>query len=208
MNEEKSNINLQEIKNNLLNKYSITHQWFFNSELFNNIYNYIDPNKRLFMLEIGSYEGLSSVFFSDYFLNQDYSMLFCVDPFDDNDVSTPVTKTTEQVFLDNIAKSNNANKIYYFKKYSDDFFKDNYQLFDFIYVDGSHEPEQMRKDMINAYNCCKINGIIWLDDYLGGDHSNGPNYAMKEAVDVFLEDYKNHIQIINNGYQLGLCKIN
>jgi predicted O-methyltransferase YrrM len=199
--------NHEEIKNYLYQKYKYNHKWFLESELFYNIHKYIDKNARLFILEIGSYEGLSAVFFSDYYLDHKNSILVCVDPFDTHDVSTPVEMTTEQLFIDNVNKSNNSCKVFFIKNYSNDFFNNNYQLFDFIYVDGSHEPHQMYLDMINAYNACKVNGIIWLDDYRGGDHSNGPNYAMKEAVDVFLQDYNKQIKIIHDNYQLGIQKL-
>lgn len=199
---------VDDIRNYLSNKYEYTQKWFLGSELFNNIYKYLNPSSRLYILEIGCYEGLSSVFLADFFINEEGSKLDCVDPFDSSDTTTHVTSDIERVFLNNINKSHNKEKISLYKNYSDDFFCGNYRLYDFIYVDGSHEPLQMRKDMINAYNCCKINGIIWLDDYRGGgDHTDGLNYEMKESVDVFLRDYKERIQVIHDGYQLGIRKI-
>jgi hypothetical protein len=34
-----------------------------------------------------------------------------------------------------------------------------------IHIDGSHEIDVANYDIINAYNLCKYNGILIMDDY-------------------------------------------
>ena len=37
--------------------------------------------------------------------------------------------------------------------------------YDMIHIDGSHEIDVANYDIINAYNLCKYNGILIMDDY-------------------------------------------
>ena len=49
---------------------------------------------------------------------------------------------------------------------SDDFFKTNTKNFDFVFIDGLHIYEQVRKDIINSVKFLNSNGIIILHDCL------------------------------------------
>lgn len=47
---------------------------------------------------------------------------------------------------------------------SDDFFKQNTQKFDIIFIDGLHISEQVDKDIVNALTCLNENGTIVMHD--------------------------------------------
>ena len=47
---------------------------------------------------------------------------------------------------------------------SDDFFETNDEYYDFIFVDGLHESEQVYNDIINSLGCLKEGGIIMCHD--------------------------------------------
>tara|TARA_B100000787_G_C16090483_1_gene248698 strand:- start:58 stop:732 length:675 start_codon:yes stop_codon:yes gene_type:complete len=47
---------------------------------------------------------------------------------------------------------------------SDDFFKENKDTFDIIFIDGLHHYKQVKKDIINSLNCINENGVIILHD--------------------------------------------
>jgi SAM-dependent methyltransferase len=49
---------------------------------------------------------------------------------------------------------------------SDEFFRDNQEAFDVIFIDGLHEYEQVRKDAVNALQCLKPGGFIAFHDML------------------------------------------
>lgn len=102
--------------------YNFSNTWFMNSEIKQFIFNFVNPNNINKMLEIGSYEGASACFFSDFLLNHDESKLVCVDPFSQNDTTSPVKINTKNIFLDNISKSKNFNKIIFKEMYSIDFY--------------------------------------------------------------------------------------
>jgi predicted O-methyltransferase YrrM len=64
-----------------MEKYKYSQIWFLGSEIKNSLGNFLDKSKENKILEIGSFEGLSSVFFADNFLDNINSNLTCVDPF-------------------------------------------------------------------------------------------------------------------------------
>ena len=49
---------------------------------------------------------------------------------------------------------------------SDDFFKQNNENFDLIFLDGLHTYEQTIKDIDNSLNCLKNNGVVIIHDCL------------------------------------------
>lgn len=49
---------------------------------------------------------------------------------------------------------------------SDEFFDNNQQNFDIIFVDGLHHEEQVRRDIVNAYCCLNDGGTIVVHDLL------------------------------------------
>lgn len=189
-------------------KYAHTHDWVTNSELRKYLPKYLKytvdtPFK---MLEIGSYQGLSACYFSDEWLDHPESSILCVDPFDINDTTTPLDSETEAMFDENIRRSKNGSKIIPYKMYSRDFFQtvaSNPPLeeFDFIYIDGSHIPEDIVYDMKESYCRLKPGGIMWMDDYMGGTDG-----SICRAVDATLKELGNP-PILHKAYQLAVQKM-
>lgn len=173
------------------------------SELKNNILKFIDPTKEIHVLEIGSYQGSSACLFSDLILLNESSTLTCVDPFDINDETTDLDNNTKNIFYNNIKLSSNYHKINVKELYSFDFYLKNNKMYDFIYIDGSHKLEDITVDFENCLKIIKKNGIIWMDDYGGG---NPPN-SIKNHIDKLIEKTKHNIEIIHKGYQIAFKKI-
>ena len=185
--------------------YKYTKEWFNKSELKRKIKDFMNSNKINNILEIGCYEGLSSVFFSDNFLDISGSSLTCVDPFlhiKNNDHSLFLNNNEEKNFDYNISITKNKDKIKIYKITSDDFFKKNKKKYNFIYIDGCHIPSFIKKDMVNSFNVLKKNGIMWMDDYMGGDKKK-----IKKVMDNFCISYKDKIKVIHKGYQLAILKL-
>ena len=147
-----------------MNKYIYTQNWFLQSEIKKKILNSINKNNRIFILEIGCYEGLSSVYFADNLLNNSESTLTCVDPFShiNNNDHIKLLNNVENNFDHNISICKNSNKIIVHKITSDEFFKNNKknQRFHFIYIDGCHEPDFIMRDMENSFECLENNPSV------------------------------------------------
>ena len=185
-------------------KYCYSQNWFIASEIINKLVNILDTSKENKMLEIGSFEGLSSVFFADNFLNTPNSTLTCVDPFltiDCNDHKQYLQNNEEKTFDYNISVCPNSSKIKVYKITSDDFFKINNKTYNFIYIDGCHEADFILRDMENSFKILETNGIMWMDDYGGGD-----GIKIKNTMNSFLEKHMGEYELIHSGYQLAIRK--
>jgi len=177
-----------------------------NSELSTLLGSFLNKKDENHILEIGSFEGMSSVYFADNFIDDPKSRLTCVDPFlniTDNDHAGLLhNKNVELNFDHNMSICKNADKVFICKTTSDSFFeKAKDHKYNFVYIDGCHEPDVIRRDMKNAFSVLSQNGIMWMDDYRGGD-----GIQIKSAMDEFLEQYKGKYEIIHIGYQLAICK--
>ena len=179
--------------------FPISKHWFCNSELKNYILNNVDLNNSYKILEIGSFEGCSSCFFSDILLNNKDSFMICIDPFISDGCNVVDNNDLKNKFYSNIKKTMNNKKIIVEEKYSDDFYKDydGDNKFNFIYIDGEHSDKQIIIDLENCFNLLEINGIMWCDDY----NNNWINTFKK-----WINENNSCIEIIHTGYQLGIVK--
>jgi predicted O-methyltransferase YrrM len=187
-----------------MNNYKYSQVWFLTSEIRQRILQFIDTSKINTILEIGCFEGLSSVFFADNLLNNTNSRLTCVDPFlniDNNDHLIFLTNNEENNFDYNIKHCNNSNKIEVKKITSDTFFETNTRTFNFIYIDGCHECDFIKRDMENSFKVLEKGGIMWMDDYGGGD-----GIKIKNTMNTFLDTYNGLYDVIHIGYQLAIRK--
>jgi predicted O-methyltransferase YrrM len=181
--------------------YKYSQGWFITSEIRHLLSEFIKPQPYR-VLEIGSFEGLSSVFFAEHLLTDPASSMICVDPFlniEDNDHKAYFANNEEANFDYNISICPNANKIDVRKITSDEFFKTNTKTFNFIYIDGCHECDFINRDMENSFAALEPGGIMWMDDYCGGD-----GIQMKRTMDAFLDKYQ--CTVIHRGYQLAIQK--
>jgi predicted O-methyltransferase YrrM len=184
--------------------YKYTKEWFLGSEIRKNIFNFVDRSKEHKILEIGCYEGLSSVFFADNLLDNPNSTLTCVDPFltiTNNDHMQLLQNNEEKNFDFNISICKNSDRIRVNKITSDKFFETNNQSYTLIYIDGCHETDFIKRDMENSFKNLEKNGIMWMDDYGGGD-----GIQTKKMMDTFLQKYNSQYELIHRGYQLAIKK--
>ena len=156
-------------------------------------------DKKINVLEIGTFEGQSASFFLKYLKK---SKLIAVDS---------LNKKTS--FYKNFIK--NKKKLRNFKFYnlsSSDFFKkNNKNKFDIIYIDGAHAKNSVFNDAKNSFKILKKNGILIFDDllyeYQNKKYKN--RYIESDFVIggilLFLSNFKN-IEILYAGHQLIVKK--
>ena len=88
---------------------------------------------------------------------------------------------------------------------SDEFFKQNKNKFDFIYVDGDHAKDQVYKDLINSWSILNSNGFLLIDDYMWWyfkDLKKNP----ASAVNSFINKYFDQVREIVIWHQVLLQK--
>ena len=185
--------------------YTFTANWFMNSELKHIGYRFIDPNRANSILEIGSFEGQSAIFFMDHFMDHPESSLVCVDPFSDFDETTTIPADTKNIFYKNISSHRNFSKVKVYESFSDRFFDKMHRLreapkYDFVYIDGSHLLADITVDLNYSIRMTRRGGIIWMDDYGAG------HLGITEHVNRMYEHNKEDLDIIHRGWQIAFRK--
>ena len=149
-------------------------------------------NKKVNVLEIGTFEGMSFLFFQKYLQLEN---LYCVDVIENENFKLNKKKFKNYKFF-NIS--------------SDDFFKKITDIkFDIIYVDGSHCAKDVYNDVINSYHKLSENGILIIDDFLlDVEFRRNKNYFDEVMAGVFMFfNEKINYKILYTGHQLILKKI-
>jgi len=177
---------------------NFTQDWFTN-----NIPNFelcmkTIPTHKMF-LEIGSYEGRSTCWLLENGLASKGSIV-CVDPY-----TAEGFDKIEARFWTNTAQARKDTQIVsLYKKTSQEALAEMLTFkheFDFIYVDGSHAPDDAFADGLASWKLLKQGGVMLFDDYLY------PHEPTQVGVDRFLEHHKGKYEIILNNYQLAVKKL-
>jgi predicted O-methyltransferase YrrM len=187
----------------ILKNKKITNDYF--SAHAYNFYHYLKKLKYNFnYLEIGSYEGNSAIFIASQFKS---AKINCIDNWTSTEeyINHITFSKVEENFDFNVKSYKNINKI---KKSSDEFFKNNSETFDVVYVDGHHLGSQVFKDCNNAWQILNDNGYLICDDYIWKFYSNindNPCYAINNFLKVINGSYK--IKKVTNS-QIFIKKVN
>jgi hypothetical protein len=101
-----------------------------------------------------------------------------------------------------------------FKGTTAEFFAQNEETFDFIYIDASHKKADVALDLEQSWQILNVDGVIACDDYLWHtelDPSNPPtdNYELipYEAIKEFAEEHEKEIEVLIDGYQFWFKKL-
>ena len=78
-------------------------------------------------------------------------------------------------------------------------------LFDFIYIDGSHTAPDVLTDACMAWPLLKPKGMMVFDDYMWGNPRD-ILHRPKPAIDAFCNIFAEEAEIVHVGYQLVVRK--
>lgn len=143
------------------------------------------------VVELGSWQGKSSVMLAGGLLGKKDARLYCVDPFgcDENSeyqkkyydplvVGTP--ETGEQIFSSNLQKSGVAQIVTPLKGYSFEF-ADTWSVpIDLLFIDANHEYESVARDFQMWVRHVKRGGIVAFHDANGV--WPGPTRVVEESL--------------------------
>jgi predicted O-methyltransferase YrrM len=161
--------------------------------------------KQLRILEIGSWEGRSTVFLLHYLPGAEVTS---VDTWKGNDehADDPRLSRIERLFDSNVARfGSRSRKV---KSSSFEYFCRCGQRpqFDLVYVDGSHHPDDVLVDAIRGFGLLKKEGLIIFDDYIW---ERGPSvrYDPARAINCFLRMKRREYEIVSVTAQIVLKKL-
>jgi predicted O-methyltransferase YrrM len=83
---------------------------------------------------------------------------------------------------------------------------DNKNLFDFIYIDGSHIAKDVLTDACMAWPLLSPKGLMVFDDYLWSPSARDILHRPKIAIDAFTNLFAEEVEIVHVGYQLVVRK--
>ena len=139
------------------------HKWFCNNLNFLSS-SFKDVISIKNILEIGSYEGRSAIFFLNNFKD---SNIHCVDTWSGSDEHDNFDyNSIENNFDFNSSIFQSNNRLNKFKMNSNEFFQSNSKKYDLIFVDGDHSSDQVKIDINNSWNILNKGGYLILDDYM------------------------------------------
>jgi Methyltransferase domain len=165
---------------------------------------------RINVLEIGSWEGRSTLFFLNYLVD---CRITCVDTFAGGDEHgndpkySALLPVLERRFDENVDRF--RSRVEKIKAASHTALADlgiARRRFDLVYIDGSHRASDVYSDAVLSWALLNRNGVAIFDDYgwtLGTDEEDRP----KLGIDVFLLSFLSQYAIVARGYQIIIRKL-
>lgn len=177
-------------------EYQFSTDWFVQNIVhWQRLFEYYkwDPNKKVKILEIGSFEGRATVWMLDNLMKNPESKIFCVDTFQGGAEHVNVNFTdVYQKFMSNIQLTGKAAQVEIIKNQSHlaliALMQTQYEQMDLIYVDGSHKADEVLSDLVLSYHLLKDEGLMICDDYIWSTEISGREDILnnpKIAIDSF-----------------------
>jgi predicted O-methyltransferase YrrM len=163
-------------------------------------------------LELGCYEGRTSVWFLQNVLTHPLATLTVVDTFLGSEESgaPPVERMLER-FQRNVQLTDAAVKVRILRSSTvhalAQLLNENTSVnaFDLIYVDASHRADDVITDAVLSFRLLKPGGLLIFDDY---EWEWGPSILdrPKIAIDAFMTIFQRSFTVVDIGYQVLLKK--
>lgn len=195
--------------------YEFSTDWFsYNVKNWDKYKTFFKENSQC--LEIGAFEGRSTLYIAQNFCNSKNSKTYVIDTWE-----WPIAGYTPKeqkdfftVFEHNLKDYIRNKRVVPIKGESRkilpsltyEILQNKLQKFDFVYIDGSHLAKDCMFDMILSWEMLKVNSIMIIDDY-EWKRFKEPELTPKPAIDGFLASYKGNYEILHKGYQVHLKKI-
>ena len=153
-----------------------------------------DYNKKFSYLEIGSYEGLSLLNILYNYKNSDVT---AIDLWGESNVNSESLNVNFSEIENRFNK--NLEGYDYIKIKNDSVIAlrellQKKKLFDIIYIDGSHNGEDILSDAIESYKLLNLRGILIFDDVVNANKNiNIQSYI---GFEKFCEIYRKKIKVL------------
>jgi predicted O-methyltransferase YrrM len=164
-------------------------------------------------IEVGVFEGRSTVWLLDHVLTARTARLDCVDPFVwPMSAGRPASVRMRDVkrrFHRNVAASGASSKVRLIEGRSDTALAglppDSY---DCVYVDGSHRADDVLSDAVLSFRLLKPGGLLIFDDYgmVDGARRARSLDVPRRGIDAFLAVFAERLDVVLLGYQVAARK--
>ena len=164
------------------------------------------------VLEIGSYEGRTSCFLADFLLKDpSYNLsITSIDTWEGGREHFETDfKKVEEIFDHNmkILKSKYHERIELIKLKGDSsiqlakIYSENQSksIYDFIYIDGSHDAADVLLDAVLSFKLVKNGGLICFDDFLWDLGNKNILHAPRIAIESFINCNRDQIFLFDSG---------
>jgi predicted O-methyltransferase YrrM len=184
-----------------------------------NLFTHLDwigkPNLRF--LEIGCFEGRSTVWFLEHVLTDPTSSIDVIDTFEGSPEHarlTPdaLTAGLYETFTANTApyadkvsvhQSTSFDRLVSLAKWHDPF-----DAFDFVYLDGSHRASDVLTDAVLAWTLIRPGGVLLFDDtnWKYTVPETGEVLEPKRGIDAFRVAFAGQFELLADGAQVAIRK--
>lgn len=156
-------------------------------------------------LEIGAFEGRSTLWFCENILTHPDSTITVVDTFAGSPEHVELgilPGELQRTFRANLR--DHINQVRVLVGSSQTILPKMYGEFECCYVDGSHEQRDVLTDAVNAFRLCRTGGYVVFDDY----QFRSGSMALQPAIGInaFMSVYAGDFDIVHSDYQLILRK--
>lgn len=186
--------------------YAITQDWFSNHiPAWEGILARLKPRR---VLEIGSYEGLSTTYIIEQCSAFGSLQIHCVDTWEgaadlpadamhgvearfDQNVKTAINRAASPVSLHKVKRRSSLAL--------SDCIARGEPPFDLIYIDGSHTAADVLVDAVLAFQLLRVGGVMIFDDYLWSMEPAlkvDPLNLPKPAIDAFTATFMRKVRVL------------
>jgi hypothetical protein len=185
--------------------YNFTTDWFTKYQLYvEQIVHFLKPKR---ILEIGSFEGRSTVFMLEKSSEFNEVEIICVDTWTGGSEHISIDFTSvESRFDDNVTiglrncrNSSTITKLKGTSRYQLPKLMSSEQKFDLVYLDGSHEPPDVLFDLVCSFQMLNKGGVLIADDYKWSPLPRGKEDLLlmpKMSIDAFVNCNIRYIDLI------------
>ena len=164
----------------------------FNRDFMKDI---IIKNDYKYVLELGTHKGISGESILQALEKTNGGYFDTVDIVDVNSIETNKYKKYGPYELPKKIFSKYKTPFYFHSNGSDIFFENNNKKYDFIFIDGSHKKNDVKRDILNSFKFIMDKGIILLHDYF---HNGEPKWEGRKAI---LGIWQAVVELENEGYK-------
>jgi len=165
------------------------------------------------ILEVGSYEGRSAIFFLNFLPR---SALVCIDAWDIALLEPALVKLIPDLLIKGALAEARfdrnlsvfADRLTKIKALSSDALAElgvKQERFDVVYVDGDHRRMGAYRDCLLSWPLVKPGGLLLIDDY-EWDLGLAEPCKPKQGIDAFLNGIEGQFAQVHRAYQIAVCK--